>query len=75
LRAVLAGILGRNAVPAEGDFALRDAGLDSVAMIELLTALESELGVRLGPAEIRPEHFETLGSLESFVATKSGDAK
>ena len=44
--------------------------LDSMAVINLITALEEHYGFSIADDEIRAEVFETLGSLAAFVGRK-----
>jgi acyl carrier protein len=44
--------------------------LDSMAVAELVVALEERFGIEIGDDEITGEMFETLGSLAAFVAGK-----
>lgn len=46
--------------------------LDSMAVVELVYALEDRFGITIEGDEITTEVFETLGSLATFVAGKSG---
>jgi acyl carrier protein len=48
--------------------------LDSLAVLELVTALESHFGLTIGDDDITGEVFETIGSLAQFVedATRAG---
>ena len=46
--------------------------LDSMAVVELVYALEDRFGITIEGEEITAEVFETLGSLATFVADKSG---
>jgi acyl carrier protein len=43
--------------------------LDSMAVVELITALEEQFGLDIDDADITGEVFETLGSLVAFVDT------
>ncbi|HKU15953.1 MAG TPA: phosphopantetheine-binding protein [Steroidobacteraceae bacterium] len=45
---------------------------DSMAVVAVLTAIESEFGITVEDDEISAEVFETLGSLAQFVAGKTG---
>jgi acyl carrier protein len=45
---------------------------DSMAVVAVLTALESEFGITVEDDEISADVFETLGSLAQFVAGKTG---
>lgn len=44
--------------------------LDSMAVINLITALEEQYGFSIADDEISAEVFETLGSLAAFVDRK-----
>jgi acyl carrier protein len=45
---------------------------DSMAVVAVLTAIESEFGITVDDDEMSAEVFETLGSLAQFVARKTG---
>ena len=44
--------------------------LDSMAVVNLITALEEHFGITVEDDEISADTFETLGSLSAFVAHK-----
>jgi acyl carrier protein len=44
--------------------------LDSMAVINLITALEEHYGISIADDEISAEVFETMGSLAAFVGRK-----
>lgn len=44
--------------------------LDSMAVVNLITALEEHFGIVVEDDEISADTFETLGALASFVAAK-----
>ena len=44
-------------------------GLDSIDALELVTALETELGLRIDDAEMEPESLATVAQLEKLVLT------
>jgi acyl carrier protein len=46
--------------------------LDSMAVLELVVALEERFGVTIDDDEVTAEVFETLGSLTAMVAAKAG---
>ena len=48
---------------------LLDRGLvDSVGLLNLITFLENETGVRIPEEAMIPEHFESVVSMEALVA-------
>jgi acyl carrier protein len=44
--------------------------LDSMAVLELVAALEQHFGISVDDDDVTAEVFETLGSLTAFVAEK-----
>lgn len=46
----------------------RGIGLDSVEIIQLVTALEEEFDLTIDDDDLVPDHFFTLGDLVSFLA-------
>ncbi len=46
--------------------------LDSMAVVNLITALEEQFGIEVSDDEISASTFETVGSLAAFVEQKSG---
>ena len=46
--------------------------LDSMAVVNVITALEEHFGIAVADDEISAETFGTLGSLADFVAQKLG---
>lgn len=60
--------------PITPDTRLREAGLTSMQSIELLLALEDELGVELPDEALVEKTFSTAGALWSAVAAQEGGA-
>ena len=44
--------------------------LDSMAVVEIVTRLEAEFGIRIHDDEISAETFSTLGGLANFIEEK-----
>ena len=59
----------------DDDFPLIElgVGIDSVARLELLVALEQEFRVRLDEGEITPEFFESLVDMSRHISGKLGN--
>ncbi len=47
---------------------LRDAGLTSLDMVNLMLAIEAEFDVEIPQAEMTPENFDTIAAIESLLA-------
>ena len=41
--------------------------LDSFSLVDFVTLLETECGIRISDDELRPENFDTLAKVEAFV--------
>ena len=46
---------------------LRDVGLTSLDMVNLVLAVEAELGVAIPEAEITPANFRSVATIEALV--------
>lgn len=46
-----------------------DLNLDSTSLLELLMAIEEDLGVEFDAEDLEQQHFQTILSLSSFVRT------
>jgi acyl carrier protein len=55
------------------DVSLINSGLvDSTGMLEVITFLESELGIKVAEQETVPANLETIGRIAAFVERKRG---
>jgi acyl carrier protein len=63
------GIL-ENDEPLEPTTDLFAAGMDSMAMMQLVIHVEDHFGIALQPAEMTREHFTTVQTLASFLQKK-----
>lgn len=72
LERVVSGVLKREVrFERDRDASLRDLGLASLRMIQLIGDLEAAFAIRIDDAEVEPENFDTLGVLLSFVERKA----
>ena len=71
-QAILDVIREEGILEIEDDFAtdesLFDAGLDSMALMQLLLSLEQAFGKTVPPESISQERFETAESLATFLS-------
>jgi acyl carrier protein len=63
-----------DAAALSSDTRLIKAGLalDSMAMLELVTGLEDELGIMIDESELKLEVFDNIGCLARFLGEQSG---
>jgi acyl carrier protein len=62
--------LNEDCLHHSSDAPLETIGINSVAMIELVYALEDRFSIRIGDEEVAPENFASIGSLTALVARK-----
>lgn len=76
IKAILAETLHTDTVQLDGDSPLLGAlpELDSMGVISLLTELETRYHITLADDEVDASIFETVGTLQRFVATRVGSA-
>ena len=74
VREVLSDVLSlgerKSALNAESGLLGSIPELDSMAVVNVITALEESFGITVEDDEISAKTFETLGSLTSFVEQK-----
>jgi acyl carrier protein len=71
---ILADVLSlgerRNSLSADSDLLGSIPELDSMAVVNVTTALEDHFGITVDDDEISAQTFETVGSLAGFVEQK-----
>ncbi|MFQ5669698.1 MAG: acyl carrier protein [Acidobacteriota bacterium] len=67
LRILAEAVLSSGGTLHPGD-RLAGRGLDSVAMVGLLSSVEERFGVSIPPEEITPENFSTVTALATLVS-------
>jgi acyl carrier protein len=58
---------GVNTVPASSDN-LRDAGLTSLDMVNLMLAIEAEFDIEIPQSAMTPDNFDTVAAIENLVS-------
>lgn len=56
---------------ADTDSLLTSGVVDSMAMVGLVTALETTFGITVGDTELVPEYFDSVNAITEFVARKT----
>jgi acyl carrier protein len=59
---------GNNTVPAP-QANLRDAGLTSLDMVNLILAIEGEFDIEIPQSAMSPENFDTMAAIEALIST------
>lgn len=57
---------------SDTDSLLASGVVDSMAMVDLVAALEARFGIRVEDTELTPEHFDTVAAIVSLVSAKAG---
>jgi len=72
LREILAEIMPRTGIASRlgPDDSLRAAGMDSMRMVMLISALQEQFNVIVEEEDLRDDNFASLSALASFVAAK-----
>src|ERR1700759_3116493 len=58
---------GNNTIPGSDDN-LREAGLTSLDMVNLMLAIEAEVDVEFPQSAMTPDNFDTIRAIESVVS-------
>lgn len=57
----------RTELPAYNASLFSAGVLDSFGLVDFVALLETECGIRVADAELRPENFDSLAKVEAFV--------
>ena len=74
LRAVVTEILAAHAIaaPFSDDDTLAEVGLTSLDMVKLMLAVENEFTIEIPQADITPETFRSVATMERLVGRLMG---
>jgi acyl carrier protein len=74
--ALVRSILAQNAITADvsAESLLVDVGLNSVDMVNLMLGVEAEFDFTIPQAEITPENFQSVMTLQRMIAAQLGPA-
>ena len=69
LREILEDDLGCDLEGVDSDTLLFSTGVvDSFALVTLMTRLEQQVGIRIGPADVTLENFDSINRILTFLA-------
>jgi acyl carrier protein len=58
-------------LPADTDESLFESGLlDSFALPDLVSALESEFSIKIPDSDLNPRKFDSISRIESYIAAR-----
>jgi acyl carrier protein len=58
--------------PRAGDNLFKMGVLDSFALVDFVTVLEQECGIKIPDSDVNPANFETIEAVESYVNAHKG---
>lgn len=57
----------RAAMPGRDQSLFQSGLLDSFSLVDFVTLIESECGIRVDDVDLRPENFDTIAKVEAFI--------
>jgi acyl carrier protein len=57
----------RATMPSRDESLFQSGLLDSFSLVEFVTLIESECGIRIDDADLRPANFDTIAKVEAFI--------
>lgn len=58
--------------PGPSDDLFQSGVLDSFALVDFVSVLEEECGIKVPDSDINPGNFRSLDAIERYVATRKG---
>ena len=58
--------------PRSGDDLFKMGALDSFALVDFVTVLEQECGIKIPDGDVNPANFETIEAIERYVEAHKG---
>ncbi|MDX6694079.1 MAG: D-alanine--poly(phosphoribitol) ligase subunit 2 [Blastocatellia bacterium] len=58
--------------PQSGDDLFKMGVLDSFALVDFVTVLEEQTGIKVADADVNPANFQTIEAIERYVASRQG---
>jgi len=59
----------------DDDRLLKSGIVDSLGVLDIVSFIESEFGVRVDDEDLVPEHFDSIGRIAAYIETKRGTAR
>lgn len=60
------------APPQDGDDLFSTGALDSFALVDFVTLLEEQCGIKVPDADVNPANFQTILAIETYVDAHRG---
>ena len=63
-----AALQSRTKLPGRDASLFLSGVLDSFSLVDFVTVIESEFGIKVEDMDLRPETFDTISRVEAFIA-------
>ena len=60
------------AQPQNGEDLFKTGALDSFALVDFVTLLEEQCGIKVPDADVNPANFQTIDAIETYVIAHQG---
>jgi acyl carrier protein len=67
---ILKNVSGKNTAPDDDESLFESGYLDSFALTDMVSALESEFGIKVPDSDLSPRKFDSVSRIEKYVASK-----
>lgn len=68
---IIKQVSGKSSVP-DGDESLFESGyLDSFALPDMVSAIESEFGIKIPDSDLTPRKFDSISRIEGYIEARS----
>lgn len=68
---IIRGAAGKPVCPAPDESLFESGLLDSFALTDMLTALESEFSIRIPDSDLTPRKFDSVAGIQAYVESRS----
>lgn len=68
--AILKNVSGKSTLPDEDESLFESGYLDSFALTDMVSALESEFGIKVPDSDLSPRKFDSVSRIEQYIASK-----
>ncbi|MGC2661641.1 MAG: phosphopantetheine-binding protein [Bryobacteraceae bacterium] len=69
--AIIKQVSGKDSVPAADESLFESGYLDSFALPDMVSAIESEFGIAIPDSDLTPRKFDSITRIESYIEARS----
>jgi acyl carrier protein len=67
---IICGVAGKPVHPAPDESLFESGLLDSFALTDMVTALESEFSIRIPDSDLTPRKFDSVARIQAYVESR-----